>query len=80
MYTELKRKIVKCRKKHQCAWCGENITIGESAEYRSYIFDDDFVDDWMHPECDAACSEVAIEEGEFDFVPGDFPRGSTRGY
>jgi hypothetical protein len=80
MYTELKRKVVNCRKAHMCAWCAEKINVGQSAQYRSYVYDGDFNNDWMHLECELACVEYALNEGSFEFMPGDFPRGSTEAY
>ena len=79
-YTELTSKPVICRKAHMCAWCAERLNRGETAQYRSYVYEGDFGNDWMHPECDKACTEVGLIEGDFTFSPGDYPRGSTEYY
>jgi len=74
MYTELKRKTVKCRKQHQCEWCAETLAIGESAVYRVYVFDGDLAKDWMHPECSEDMKSLDSVDLESGFVPGDNPR------
>ncbi len=70
MYVLLKSKIVKTCKKHDCAWCGEEIPIGSKVPYRSYIFDyPGITTDWMHTECEEAMKnsgEYELEDG-WDF-------------
>ena len=76
-YHELKRKEVRCRKRHQCAWCGEMIFENEMAIYRSYIFNGDFVNSWEHPECYTAMQSLPNSEiAEDGWLPGDYLRGS----
>ena len=75
MVTELKNKPVKCRKPHRCTWCGEWITINESAHYRSGVYDG-FFSEWWHPECYDAMtvSDFGYDE---EFYPYDQLRGKT---
>lgn len=74
-YTELSTKVVKTRKKHSCAWCGQPIDVGESAQYRAYIFDNDFQSDYMHTECNQAMHHYPDQNDLLDgWTPGDFER------
>lgn len=50
-------RIVKCRKNHQCEWCGILIQKGENAVIRTYLFDGDFNSAHQHPECYEAMKE-----------------------
>lgn len=77
MYTELKKKLVVCRKRHRCEWCNEYIEIGEQSHYRAYVWEEGFQTGYMHKECKEAMDEYPnrydLEEG---WMPGDFRRGS----
>lgn len=77
MYDEISNKEVRCRKSHECAWCGEAIDAGSKAQSRSYRFDGDFVSDWMHPECYAAMRDSPVGDLADGWHPGDFRRGSV---
>lgn len=68
-------KQVKTRKPHFCVWCGENILVGDQAQYRSYIFDRCFRRDWLHPECNQSMNASDIDED--GFIAGEFSRGLT---
>ena len=71
----LSDKEVKTRKWHQCVWCGEGLEAGETAQYRSYIFQGDFTADYLHPECyDAMYLFPGDLEDGFDV--GAFKRGT----
>lgn len=74
-YTELKSKAVKCRKKHVCEWCGERIAPGEQAQYRAYVFDCEFNNGYMHPDCNDAMLETPNSYLEYGFEFGQFNRG-----
>ena len=71
----LRDKIVKCRKRHRCAWCGQWINDGESAFYRVYRFDGEFLTDYQHPECHEALCKSDIGSDGFSF--GEMGRGKT---
>jgi hypothetical protein len=78
-YSEIENRLVlKTKKDHQCAWCGEKIKSGESAQYRVYVFDD-FTRDWMHPECYGAMGKLPRDDWAYQegWMPGDFKRGTT---
>ena len=78
--TEL--EIVKSAKKaHRCSWCYERIEVGsEYRRWRSFDGGDAFTIK-MHPECCEAMHEMARSEGyDFEFYPGDNPRGCTCGF
>lgn len=64
MYTELKSKEVKCRKEHKCGWCNEHIYPKETAWYRVFIFDGDFVCEHQHLECKEALERSLIYNDE----------------
>lgn len=77
-YIELKTRRVKCRKPHQCDWCGERIHVGELADYRVYIFCGDFTTGHQHPECHDAMNAVEIDDLPPEgWIAGDFKRGLT---
>uniref|UniRef100_A0A6M3K8A4 PARP-type domain-containing protein n=1 Tax=viral metagenome TaxID=1070528 RepID=A0A6M3K8A4_9ZZZZ len=50
-------RIVKCRKKQQCEWCGIIIQKEEKAIIRVYKFEGDFNSSYQHPECYEAMRE-----------------------
>lgn len=63
------------RKDHMCGWCSETIYKGQTAQYRSYVFDGEVNSDRLHTECYAALANSdreAICEG---WMPRDFERG-----
>jgi hypothetical protein len=77
MYSEIRCKVVKCRKDHCCEWCGEDIEKGTEAKNRTYKFEGELNHAWMHLEC-----FKAMEESDYDTVadgwyPGDNQRGKT---
>ena len=66
------KKIVKCRKPHNCSYCGKEIKIGERSMYESGFLDGQAVstytcleclDDWIE-ESQQCCSCCANEYGE----------------
>lgn len=72
--TQLTLKTVKTRKAHRCTWCGEQINVGASAQYRTGVWDGDFFSEYYHPECyDAMARSDDLEE----FDPMDQLRGKT---
>jgi len=71
---EIQNKQVTTRRVHNCAWCGEQIQIGEAAQYRVYIFDG-FQTDYLHPECKEAMNTYPDYLGD-GFIQGEFKRGS----
>lgn len=79
-YTETET-IKAAKKSHRCSWCYERIEVG--SEYRRYRHFDqgDAGTVKMHPECYEAMHEAARHEGSnFEFYPGDNPRGCTCGF
>ena len=77
-YTALKEKFVTTRKVHSCEWCGEPIDMKCRALYRSGVFQDIFMDGWLHPECfNFGLSEWNTDDPDEGFYPGTFKRGST---
>jgi len=76
MYLELKSKIVVAKKPHTCEWCGETIHAGIMAQYRAYVFEDQFNHGWMHMDCYEAMNSIDWEDGDC-WSLGDFKRGST---
>ncbi len=73
----LTSKEVKCRKPHQCSWCGATIEKGETAQYRAYIFHGDFTWGWEHPECYEAMLTLPNDVALDGWMAGDFMRGSV---
>ncbi len=72
------RTIKKTRKNHRCGWCDEQIDSGSTGiPYRSYIWEDGPVSEWMHPECRGALNRASYDEIEEGWTPGDFHRGTT---
>ncbi len=60
-------KIVKCRKDHQCEWCGIIIQKGGKAVIRIYKFDGDFNSSHQHLECyEAMVESFSLGLAEFD--------------
>lgn len=68
---------VKCRKSHECAWCGKFIEKGSKAISRSYIWESGPQTDWMHHECNDAMHTAPRDVLNDGWLPGDFVRGST---
>jgi hypothetical protein len=74
-YTELRSKDVKVRKPRGCEWCAERINAGESAHYRAYVFEGDFMTGYMHPECHQDMLAYPDTRDLADgWTPGDFDR------
>jgi hypothetical protein len=68
-------RMVKCRKKWTCEWCGEAIESRSSCIKRTYRFDDEFNDYRQHPECYAAMQRDPDSTRGFTF--GGQRRGMT---
>lgn len=75
MSEVLQHKEVKCRKRHVCIWCGEDINMGDKAMYFSGIYEGDFQSHYMHPECDSAASRSDIDE--YGFTAYENKRGEA---
>ena len=74
-YRSLTDKQIIVRKNHMCEWCAETVFKGETARYRSYVFDGEMTSGHLHTECYDALTNSdnsAICEG---WMPGDFERG-----
>jgi len=74
--TELTSKNVRCRKLHRCNWCGEQINVGDTAHYRSGIYENEFFLEYMHIECWDAMNRSDLGY-ENEFNPMDQMRGKT---
>ena len=71
------RRVSRTRIPHFCQWCSESIDTGHPMDVQSYTdYQDDFHEDYYHPECWAAFDTLPIEEQE-SWSPGDFLRGCT---
>lgn len=77
MSTELKTKIVVCRKDHKCEWCNGDINSGEEAVSRAYIWEGDFISGHQHPECFGAMELSSEDIDEWGFEQGSLDRGKT---
>ena len=75
MYVELQNKTVKTKVPHRCMWCAERIDKGNFAVYRVYVYEGEFDNDWMHPECATAMRDLSAGDSNFTFQPGEFIRG-----
>ena len=75
--VELTNKTVKCRKDHQCEWCGEIINAGDTARYRTGRFEDNFFSGYQHPECYTAMGLSDFDEWDGGFTPMSQMRGKT---
>ena len=79
-YQELKCKEVTVRKAKRCEWCPEMISIGEKAQVRVYVYDGDFHDEKMHPECYAAMLNMFRTRrygDDTEFEECSFKRGTS---
>lgn len=59
-----------------CAWCGERINIGDRSVNITSVWEGDFFNDHLHPECNLAANAVLREDDEVYF-DGDWARGRT---
>jgi len=69
--------IKRTRKPHSCGWCAKRIESGSSAEYSSGVFEGDFWQHHVHPECAAARDSLRYEVLSEGWCPGDYARGRT---
>ena len=77
-YEEINSSSVRCRKHHQCIWCGEEIPSGDYADHRVYKYDGDFHSDYMHKECTAGMHNSDKDDLiDFGFEPGMQLRGDV---
>jgi len=67
--------VVSARKAHGCSWCGERIEVGGAYVRYRYFDGRDAGTVKEHPECYDAMQRLCAEEGEIQFMPGDFARG-----
>ena len=77
MDAMLKLKFQKAKVKHRCCWCDEWTEAGKHRWYRSYVFQGDFQQDYMHEECMYAMADSDRESLEDGWSPGQFKRGKT---
>ena len=68
---------VRCRKGHECEWCGGYIGKGNLAYSRSFVWDNRMRRGWMHEDCFEAFDYSCHEFGEIEWSPGDFARGEV---
>ena len=54
----------KTRKPHECFHCGETIPAGSVVAYQANVEDGQAYTLYLHPECDAACTECGWRDGE----------------
>lgn len=76
-YTEIRTATVTVRKRHSCEWCAEQILPGERAFYRAYVFEGDFNQGRMHPECEKAMHTVPNCDLRDGWMAGDYKRGTA---
>ena len=74
--TTLQEKPVKVRKEHKCIWCGGVIWFKETAIYRVYIFEGNFMRDYLHPECFDAMNKYEWYDSDNGFDPYSFIKGT----
>lgn len=73
--------IKSAKSMHRCSWCAHHIKIGSSYKKYRYFDGGDAATVKMHPECYTAMEKTAAEEGhDFEFMPGDNPRGCNCGF
>ena len=67
--------VKKCRRRHECWWCGEEIPIGSAYDKWTWEEDRSLSTIKCHPECRAAWNDAAAEEGgPFYVMFGEFER------
>ena len=64
--------IKKTRKPHRCEWCYQPIEVGAQAYHYTGVFDGEFQNWYMHPECEDV-SRKDSDPGE-GFMPGEGER------
>lgn len=64
-------RFVKSRKPHRCEWCYQPIDVGSRAYHYAGVFEREFQNWYMHPECEEVCSKDCDPDG---FMPGDGER------
>jgi len=57
------------RKPHRCEWCFEQINAGEKCYHYKGMFEGDWQNWYMHPECERDC-RISDPYGD-GFMPGD---------
>jgi len=65
----------RARKAHSCIWCAEQIPVGETYHEDVGKFYGELQQNRYHPECYKAATTYWCE-GEEDFSPGEFKRGT----
>jgi hypothetical protein len=63
-------KTLKTRKSHRCEWCYERIVAGETCYRYKGMYDGDWQNWYMHPEC----YEDFRNSGDDEFTPGSAER------
>lgn len=72
----IRDREVTARKAHACCWCAGGILPGETAQARTYTMHGDLISDYMHVECYEAMFEAADGDSCFEWMSGDYERGS----
>ena len=76
-YQLLSQTFPKARKTYACIWCGEPILKGEVHEKYAGTYCREFQSSRFHKECAEAQTDYYHENGDAEFSPGDFKRGTT---
>ena len=66
-------KDVKTRKPHRCEWCYQPIEVGSSAYNYRGMFEDEWQNWYMHPECHFEMTQEDDGYGD-GFEPGSHER------
>ena len=64
-------KHIKARKPHRCEWCGQAIAAGESCYNYRGMWQEEWQNWYMHPECEEVYSLNYDPDG---FMPGEGER------
>lgn len=76
-YELLNKTNPKARKAYRCIWCGEPIAVAESHIHEVSKYDGEFQDHRWHPECKSSAESFFRQEGETEFLPHEFARGTA---
>lgn len=72
----LSESYPKARKEHICEWCGEKILKNETYYRYTGLHDGDFQSTPLHLECKKAMQKDLLENGQEEYEPFAFKRGS----
>lgn len=76
-WQPLSDRDVVARQNHQCAWCGESISIGRVCHISTGKYEGEFQSNKFHPECWKAALDV-FRSGEECFEMGIYKRGTCQ--